>query len=88
MRVRAAKWGNSVAVRLPKRALDALGLKPGEELEMTVAEGKVELSPARPRISLDWIVSEMARLGPEAAPETVDWGPDRGVEGEFDRDRS
>lgn len=30
-----AKWGNSLAVRLPKRLVDELGLKPGDEIEIT-----------------------------------------------------
>lgn len=37
--------------------------------------------PKKPKkITLEWIISEMKRLGPENAPETVDWGPDRGDE--------
>ncbi len=30
--MRVAKWGNSLAVRLPKRLVDALSLKAGDEL--------------------------------------------------------
>ena len=29
--MRVAKWGNSLAVRLPKRLVDALSLKAGDE---------------------------------------------------------
>lgn len=32
-----AKWGNSLAVRLPKAVVDALNLKEGDEIEITVA---------------------------------------------------
>jgi antitoxin MazE len=32
--MRVAKWGNSLAVRLPKRLVDALSLKAGDELEI------------------------------------------------------
>lgn len=31
------KWGNSLAVRLPKEVVDALGLKEGDEIEITIA---------------------------------------------------
>jgi len=35
--VRVAKWGNSLAVRLPKSVVDALGLHEGDPIEITVA---------------------------------------------------
>jgi len=31
-----AKWGNSLAVRLPQAVVEALGLKEGDELEIQV----------------------------------------------------
>jgi antitoxin MazE len=35
-----AKWGNSLAVRLPAVVVDALGLKEGDEVEIHVAGRK------------------------------------------------
>ena len=35
--MQVAKWGNSLAVRLPKTVVDALELKEGDEIEITVA---------------------------------------------------
>jgi antitoxin MazE len=35
--MRVAKWGNSLAVRLPVAVVEALGLKDGDEVEITVA---------------------------------------------------
>lgn len=32
-----AKWGNSLAIRLPKAVVDALKLKEGDDIEITVA---------------------------------------------------
>jgi len=81
MRVKAAMWGNSLAVRLPKEAVRALAATPGQDLEMTVVAGKLEIIPVQPDIySLGWMVAEMKRLGPKNEPETVDWGPDVGSE--------
>ena len=81
MRLKVAKWGNSLAVRLPKVAVTSLGASEGSELDLQVYGGKVELAPVKPDVySLDWIVAEMKRLGPEHEPETVDWGPDVGSE--------
>jgi antitoxin MazE len=36
--VRVAKWGNSLAVRLPASVVDALELKEGDEIEIHVAD--------------------------------------------------
>ena len=33
-----AKWGNSLAVRLPKKLVDELGLKEGDEVKLTRQE--------------------------------------------------
>jgi antitoxin MazE len=38
--VQIAKWGNSLAVRLPAVVVDALGLKEGDEVEIHVADRK------------------------------------------------
>jgi antitoxin MazE len=34
--MRVAKWGNSLAVRLPEAIVKALQLKPGDEIEIVV----------------------------------------------------
>ena len=34
--MQVAKWGNSLAVRLPSAVVKALGLKEGDEIEITV----------------------------------------------------
>jgi antitoxin MazE len=35
--MQVSRWGNSLAVRLPRAVVDALGLKEGDEIEITVA---------------------------------------------------
>lgn len=35
-----AKWGNSLAVRLPAAVVDALELKEGDEIDIHVANGR------------------------------------------------
>jgi antitoxin MazE len=44
--VRIAKWGNSLAVRLPAAVVEILGLKEGDEIEIHVA-GRREFAVAR-----------------------------------------
>ncbi|WP_300043002.1 AbrB/MazE/SpoVT family DNA-binding domain-containing protein [uncultured Paracoccus sp.] len=36
--MQVAKWGNSLAVRLPARMVQELGLKAGDEIEITAAD--------------------------------------------------
>ncbi|MGE5564841.1 MAG: AbrB/MazE/SpoVT family DNA-binding domain-containing protein [Parcubacteria group bacterium] len=36
--MKVAKWGNSLAVRIPANVADAVGLKEGDEVQMHVAE--------------------------------------------------
>ncbi len=76
-----SKWGNSSAIRLPKAMMEDLGLKNGSVVRLEKRDGAISVVPeTRPPITLDWIVSEMKRLGPENEPPTVDWGPDVGSE--------
>ncbi len=81
-KVTISKWGDSSAIRLPKAVMDELGVVDGQEIDVSVLEGKAVLrtEPRRVAPSLEWIVSEMQRLGPENEPEMVDWGPDVGDE--------
>jgi antitoxin MazE len=82
MKIKIAKWGNSLGLRLPKAAVEETGLKPGSEVEVTVEGRDLRVSPLLPvkRYRLEDLLAEMDRLGPEYEPETVDWGPDVGAE--------
>jgi antitoxin MazE len=44
--MQVAKWGNSLAIRLPTAVVEAPGLKAGDEVEMHVADRR-ELGVAR-----------------------------------------
>jgi antitoxin MazE len=44
--VKLAKWGNSLAVRLPAAVVEALKLKEGDDIEIRVADAR-ELTVAR-----------------------------------------
>jgi antitoxin MazE len=38
--MQVAKWGNSLAVRLPTAVVEALDLKEGDQIEITIAGGR------------------------------------------------
>lgn len=82
MKVKIAKWGNSLGVRLPKAAAAAARLHEGVEVDVIVEGGDVRLkSPGRTsRQLLEDMVAEMKRLGPGNEPALVDWGRDVGSE--------
>ena len=48
MKVKVAKWGNSLGVRLPKAAAEEAGVVPGTELDLVVGSGGFHLrTPAK-----------------------------------------
>ena len=79
MKVKIAKWGNSLGVRLPKAAAEAARLKAGSELDITVEGTDLRLRKTLriPHYRLEDLLAQMV-AGNE--PELVDWGPDRGAE--------
>ena len=48
--MQVAKWGNSLAIRLPRAVVEALKLKEGDQIEITVAGARhFEVSRDRTR---------------------------------------
>ena len=50
--MQVAKWGNSLAVRLPAAVVEALELKEGDQIEIRIAAGRsfeVTRDPSRER---------------------------------------
>jgi len=82
MKVKLAKWGNSLGLRLPKAAVEATGLEPGAEVDVIVDGRDLRVRQSLPikRYRLADLVAEMKRLGPENQPPLVAWGPDVGAE--------
>jgi len=49
MKLQLAKWGNSLAIRLPVECTRAVGLKEGDTVEAEVTPmGEITLTPTRP----------------------------------------
>jgi antitoxin MazE len=82
MIVKFRKWGNSLAVRIPKSVAAAIRATDGKCVELTVRNGALMLQPLakpkrKPRYSLDELLRGMTR---DNVPEEFDWGPPRGNE--------
>ncbi|QQO21642.1 AbrB/MazE/SpoVT family DNA-binding domain-containing protein [Bradyrhizobium diazoefficiens] len=82
MKVAFQKWGNSLALRVPKAFADEIGARDGRAAEMTVNNGKLVIEIALPkrrkrRYALDELV---AGITPDNRHDEIDWGPAVGNE--------
>jgi antitoxin MazE len=72
MKTQIAKWGNSLAVRIPKAAAQAANLKAGDNLDLDVGRaGSLTLRKKKRRPTL----KELLRgITPENRHPETDWG--------------
>jgi antitoxin MazE len=76
-----AKWGNSLAIRLPKTVVEQVRMQEGDAIEIQVVKGRVELRPAERVPTLKELVAQITRenryeemaTGPERGKESVEW---------------
>ena len=62
MKTKAQKWGNSLAVRVPKTVATQVGLKAHDDLEIEVQDGNVVLKPQLRRVyRLDDLVKRITK---------------------------
>ncbi len=59
MRTKVQKWGNSLAVRIPKPFAEGAGLKLATEVEVSLEKGSLRFSAVRPRWELRTLVSKV-----------------------------
>ena len=78
MQAQLVKWGNSIAVRIPKRALEEAHLSEGDSLELLVHRpGTLALKVVKKKPSLRQMV---AAITPENLHRETDWGAPVGNE--------
>ncbi len=78
MKTQLAKWGNSVAVRIPKAIADAAKLRVGDYLEMTVEDSgtlRIRKLKGEPKLS-----QLLRAITPENVRGERDWGAPEGKE--------
>ncbi len=60
MQTRIQRWGNSLALRIPKAFADEIGLTAESAVEMTITNGQILLKPVtRPMYDLDELLAQI-----------------------------
>ncbi|HXW83891.1 MAG TPA: AbrB/MazE/SpoVT family DNA-binding domain-containing protein [Candidatus Binataceae bacterium] len=74
--MRVAKWGNSVAVRIPKALAERADLTEGVEVECKAVGKRIVITRrARPRRGKQYSLSVLLRqVTPENRHAEIDWG--------------
>jgi antitoxin MazE len=73
-----AKWGNSLAIRIPLPIAREAGLAEGDKVSLGLTqEGHLLLRSVRPKYSLDELVSQ---IKPSNRHAEADWGKPQGNE--------
>ncbi|MBP8950498.1 MAG: AbrB/MazE/SpoVT family DNA-binding domain-containing protein [Candidatus Promineofilum sp.] len=78
MLTKVQKWGNSVALRIPKAFVEEMRMTVDTAVEMSIEDGKLVISPVeRVEYSLEEL---LAQITPENLHAEVDWGAPVGQE--------
>ena len=62
MRAVVQKWGNSLALRIPKSFATEVGLQRETSVEVSLANGKLVITPiAKPKLSLKQLLAKVTK---------------------------
>ena len=62
MRTRIQKWGNSLALRIPKSFATEVGLQRETSIEISLADGKLVITPvANPKPTLKQLLAKVTK---------------------------
>jgi antitoxin MazE len=77
MKVRIQRWGNSLALRIPKSFAVEAGMDQDVEVDLSLVDGKLVISPVGQTWTLDGLLEG---IRPENLHEGIDSGPAVGAE--------
>ncbi len=78
METRIKKWGNSLALRIPKALAQEAGLHYGLSVELSLVDGKLVIAPIEhPKLDLETM---LAQITEDNLHSEVDFGPAVGTE--------
>ena len=71
MRVRVQKWGNSLALRIPKPFAEDVGVREGTALQLLVSKGRLVAAPVRaPKIRLKDLLARVTKANIHSEVDT------------------
>jgi antitoxin MazE len=76
-KAQVVKWGNSLAVRIPKTVAEEARMQEGDSILIEAKRGRVELRRAEKIPTLEELV---AQITPKNRYKETTWWPDRGKE--------
>lgn len=77
MQLAIAKWGNSLALRLPRHIIEEARLCEGSPVDLIVRDGMVLVTPVRKKFKLEEL---LAKMDETHKVSEVDWGDAKGEE--------
>jgi len=78
MTTKVQKWGNSLAVRLPKEAAKSVGLRQGSVVSIISTDDLISIKPvSKPKETLAQMVRKITKKNRHAL---IDWGAPVGKE--------
>ena len=72
MLARVRKWGNSLAVRIPKAFADEAGLEQDSEVKVSLVDGRIVIEPSDAILTLDQLLAQVTEAN---LHREVDTGP-------------
>ena len=80
MLAKIQKWGNSQGLRLTKSLLSDAQIDVGDEVDVSVKDGAIIISPAKRIRGRHNLKDLVARIAENYQPSEVDWGEPVGKE--------
>jgi len=78
MKITVSKWGNSLAIRIPKTFAKEAMIEQGSEVDISIKDGKLVISPVRKRLFV--LKDLLALISDENIHGEVDFGDRTGRE--------
>ncbi|MDR1014550.1 MAG: AbrB/MazE/SpoVT family DNA-binding domain-containing protein [Coriobacteriales bacterium] len=70
-----AKWGNGQGILIPKTFCEAIGLKPGDKVDLSLGDQEITLKPEQ-----NYTLEALMKGYDGPKPQEYDWGAPMGKE--------
>jgi antitoxin MazE len=80
MLTKVQRWGNSQGVRFPQRVLEEAHIAIGDEVDISVHEGRIVVIPSERIRGRHRLADLVARIPEDYEPSEEDWGTPAGRE--------